>query len=129
MGLFFELAEENMNIYNQVPENTLTEILKKIKNGFFTNGFFTLGDEELDTNRFFQDSSEIANFIEKTLEKYDNQPCIYYTGNGSRYFRSFKIVKRAEHDAGADEFTNNWEHEGENCYTPTKWKRIFSQMY
>ena len=38
LGLFFELAEENKIIYNQVPENTLIEHMEKLKNGSFTNG-------------------------------------------------------------------------------------------
>ena len=54
LGLFLELAEENKIIYNQVSVNTLIEDTEKLKNGFFTNGYFTLGDEgEIDTNRFF----------------------------------------------------------------------------
>ena len=56
LGLFLELAEENKIIYNQVPVITLIEDMKKLKNGFFTNGYFTLGEDgEIDTNRFFKD--------------------------------------------------------------------------
>ena len=59
LGLFLELAEENKIIYNQVPINNLIEDMEKLKNGFFTNGYFTLGEEgEIDTNRFFTDSNE-----------------------------------------------------------------------
>ena len=62
LGLFLELAEENKIIYNQVPVITLIEDMKKLKNGFFTNGYFTLGEDgEIDTNRFFKDSDELAN--------------------------------------------------------------------
>ena len=54
LGLFLELAEENKIIYNQVPINILVEDMEKIKNGFFTNGYFSLGEErEIDTNKFF----------------------------------------------------------------------------
>ena len=55
LGLFLELAEENKNIYNQVPINTLVEDMEKLKNGFFTKGYFSLGEQEgeIDTNRFF----------------------------------------------------------------------------
>ena len=60
LGLFLELAEENKIIYNQVPVITLIEDMKKLKNGFFTNGYFTLGEDgEIDTNRFFKDSDEL----------------------------------------------------------------------
>ena len=33
--------------------------MEKLRNRFFTNGYFSLGDEgEIDTNRFFKDSNE-----------------------------------------------------------------------
>ena len=81
-GLFLELAEENKIIYNQVPINILIEDMEKLKNGFFTNGYFSLGEEgEIDTNRFFKNSDELAKFVDKILDKYDDHPSIYYTGN------------------------------------------------
>ena len=120
LGLFLELAEENKIIYNQVPINNLIEDMEKLKNGFFTNGYFTLGEEgEIDTNRFFKDSSELAKFIDKTLDKYDDHPSIYYTGNIYRYFKNFKRVNRSEHGRGANEFNNIQEYNGKNCYIPS----------
>ena len=87
LGFFLELAEENKIIYNQVPVTSLTEDMEKLPNGFFTNGYFTLGDEgEIDTNRFFKDSDELAKFIEKILDKVDDHPSIYYTGSIYKYF-------------------------------------------
>ena len=81
LGLFLELAEENKIINIQVPVNTLIEDMKKLKNGFFTKSYFILGDDgEIDSNRFFKDSDEIAKFIDKILDKYDHHPSIYYTG-------------------------------------------------
>ena len=119
LGLFLELAEENKIIYNQVPVNTLKEDTEKLKNGFFTNGYFTLGEEgEIDTNRFFKDSSELAKFIDKILDKYDDHPSLYYTGNIYRYFKNFKRVNRSEHGRGANEFNNIEEYNGKNCYIP-----------
>ena len=120
LGLFFELAEENKIIYNQIPINTLIEDMEKLKNGFFTNGYFTLGEEgEIDTNRFFKDSNELAKFIDKILDKYDDHPSIYYTGNIYRYFKNYKRITRSEHGRGANEFNNIQEYEGENCYIPS----------
>ena len=120
LGLFLELAEENKIIYNQVPINNLIEDMEKLKNGFFTNGYFTLGEErEIDTNRFFKDSSELAKFIDKILDKYDDHPSIYYTGNIYRYFKNFKRVNRSEHGRGANEFNNIQEYNGKNCYIPS----------
>ena len=59
LGWFFELAEENKNIYNQIQLNTLIEDTEKLKNDFFTNAYFSLDDEgEIDTYRFFKDSNE-----------------------------------------------------------------------
>ena len=119
LGLFLELAEENKIIHNQVPVNTLIEDTEKLENGFFTNGYFTLGEEgEIDTNRFFKDSNELAKFIDKILDKYDDHPSIYYTGNIYRYFKNFKRVNRSEHGRGAKEFNNIEEYNGKNCYIP-----------
>ena len=120
LGLFLELAEENKIIYNQVPINNLIEDMEKLKNGFFTNGYFTLGEEgEIDTNRFFKDSNELAKFIDKILDKYDDHPFIYYTGNIYRYFKNFKRVNRSEHGRGANEFNDILEYKGNNCYIPS----------
>ena len=94
--------------------------MEKLKNVFFTNGHFSLGDDgEIDTNRFFKDSNEIAEFIDKTLDKYDDHPSIYYTGNIYSYFRNLKRVTRSEHRRGAIEFNNILEYKGENCYIPS----------
>ena len=91
-----------------------------MKNGFFTNGYFTLGEEgEIDTNRFFKDSDELAKFIDKILDKCDHHPSIYYTGNIYRYFRNFKRVTRSEHGRGANEFNDIQEYDGGNCYIPS----------
>ena len=120
LGLFLELAEENKIIDNQVPINILIEDMEKLKNGFFTNGYFSLGEEgEIDTNRFFKNSDELAKFIDKILDKYDDHPFIYYTGNIYRYFRNFKWVNRSNHGRGANEFNNIEEYEGKNCYIPS----------
>ena len=59
-GLFFELAEENKIIYNQTPVNTSIEDMEKLRNGFYMNNYFSLGDKgEIDTNRFFKDMRQI----------------------------------------------------------------------
>ena len=51
--------------------------MKKLTNGFFTNGYFSVGDDgEIDTNRFLKDSDELAKFLNKMLDKYDDHPCI-----------------------------------------------------
>ena len=120
LGLFLELAEENKIIYNQAPVITLIEDMKKLKNGFFTNGYFTLGEDgEIDTNRFFKDSDELAKFIDKILDKYDDHPSIYYTGNIHRYFKNYKRINRSEHGRGTNEFNNIEEYNGKNCYIPS----------
>ena len=121
LDLFLELAEENKIIYNQVPINILIEDMEKLENGFFTNGYFILGEEgETDTNRFFKNSDELANFIDKKiLDKYDDHPSIYYTGNIYRYFRNFKLANRSDHGRGANEFNNIEEYEGDRCYIPS----------
>ena len=94
--------------------------MEKLKNGFFTKGCFSLCDDgEIDTNRFFKNSDELAKFIDKILDKYDDHPSIYYTGNIYRYFRNFKRVTRSEHGRVANEFNNIQEYEGENCYIPS----------
>ena len=43
--------------------------MEKLKNGFFTKGCFTLCDEKvIDTNRFFEDSNELAKFLDRIFE-------------------------------------------------------------
>ena len=121
LGLFLELAEENKIIYNQIPVNTLIEDMEKLKNGFFTIGYFTLGDDgEIDTNRFFKNSDELAKFIDKIFDKYDDHPSIYYTGNIYRYFENYKKVNRSDHGRGAKEFNKILEYESKNCYIPNE---------
>ena len=120
LGLFLELAEENKIIYNRVPINILIQDIEKLKNGFFTNGYFSLGEEgEIDNNRLFKNSDELAKFIDKIIDKYDNHPSIYYTGNIYRYFRNYKRVNRSDHGRGADEFNAIEEYEGDRCYIPS----------
>ena len=86
--------------------------------GFLTNGYFSLGDErEIDTNRFFKESNELARFIHKILDKHDVHPSVFYTGNIYRFFRNFKSVNRSEHGKRANEFNKILEYEGDNCYT------------
>ena len=120
LGSFHEIPEENKVVYNQAPVNTLIEDIKKLKNVSFAEGFSSLCEEgEIDTNRFFEDSNELAKFIDKLLNKYDNHHSIYYTGNFHRYFRIFKRANRAIHGRGVDEYNNFSEFEGEKCYKPS----------
>ena len=70
LGLFLESAEENKIIYNKVPANIPIEDIEKLRNGFFMNGSFSLGDEEeIETKNFFRDNSGLANFMNKQLVK------------------------------------------------------------
>ena len=120
LGLLFELAEENKIIYNQVPIKILIADMQRLTNGFFTNGYFTLGEEgEIDTNRFFKDSNELSDFIDKILDQYDDHPSIYFTVNIYRYFKKFKRETRSDHGRGANEFNNILEYEAKNCYIPS----------
>ena len=68
---------------------------------------------------FFKDSNELAEFIDKIIDKYDDHPSIYYTGNIYRHFRNFTRVTRSEHGRGANEFNNILEYEGRNCFIPS----------
>ena len=121
LGLFFEFAEEKRVTYNQVPVNTLMEdVQKKMKNVLFTNGYFTLGDErEVDNERFFKGSDELAKFIDSILDKFDDHPPIFHTRNIYRCFRNIKRVNRCEHGRGANEFNTVLEYEDDNCYIPS----------
>ena len=93
------------------------EDMEKLKNGSFSYGYFSLGDEgEIDTNRFFKYNNGLAKFIDKIVDNHDDHPSIFYTGNIDRYFRNLKRVNRSEQGRGANEFGNILEHDGENCY-------------
>ena len=53
--LFLELEEEKKIVYNQTPVNNLIQDVANLKNGFFTNSYFRLGDEgEIDTEKFLE---------------------------------------------------------------------------
>ena len=70
LGLFLELADENKILYNQTPKNTSREDMEKLRTGLLTNGYFSLGDDgDIDINRFFKNSNQLANFIDKLLDK------------------------------------------------------------
>ena len=46
----------------------------------FMNGYFTLGDKgEINPNRFFKNSDELAKFVNKIINKYDAYTSVYYT--------------------------------------------------
>ena len=60
----------------------------------------------------------MANFMDKTPDKYDDQPSIFYTGNIFRSFRNFKRRNRSQYGRGANEHNKFSEYEGENCYIP-----------
>ena len=94
--------------------------MEKLRDEFFTKSYFTLGDQrDNDTGRFFKDSNELAKFIDKILDKYDDRPSVYHTGSIYRYFRNFKRVNRFEQQRGANEFNNSLEFEGLNSYIPS----------
>ena len=75
--------------------------------------------EKIDANRIFKDSDDRVKFMDKFLQKYDDHPSIYFTGNFYRYFRNFKRMRRSEHGKGTIEFNKILEYDGENCYTPS----------
>ena len=58
--------KENEILHNQIPLNTLIEDMEKLGDGFFTNGYFTLGEER---NRFSRNSSELAKLVDKIRDK------------------------------------------------------------
>ena len=91
--------------------------MEKLEIVLFTSGYFSLGGEkEIDSNKFLKFCSELAKFIDKILDKHDDHPCIYYTGNICRYFRNFRRVNRSEHGRSAHEFNKILDYEGGNCY-------------
>ena len=95
--------------------------MEKLKKAFFTNGYFTLSDNdgEIDSIRFFKDSIELTKFIDKNLVKYDDHPGIYYTGNIYGYFRNFERVTTSDHGRSADEFNKIQKYKGINCHIPS----------
>ena len=51
--------------------------MKKLGSGFLAIGQFSRGDDgEIESNRFFKDGNELAKFIEKIIDKYDDHPSI-----------------------------------------------------
>ena len=68
---------------------------------------------------FFENSDELAKFIDKIVDKYDDHPSKIYTDNIYRYFRNLKRVNRSEHGRSANEFNNIQEYKRINSYTPS----------
>ena len=90
-----------------------------MKEGFFTNRVFIVGDErEVETNRFFRDSGELAKFTVKVYDKCDYHASLYCTGDVYRFFRNFKRVNRSKPGRSANEFHKISEYAGENCFKP-----------
>ena len=82
--------------------------MEQLRKGFFTNGFFSLGDDggDIDLKRFSKDSDELAKIVDKISVKYDDHLPIFYTGKIYSLFRNFERVNRSEHGRGANEFNN-----------------------
>ena len=84
-----------------------------LRNGFITNGVSIKdGKEEIESSRFFPDSRVLAKLIEKIIDRYDDCPKKFYTGDIFRCFRTFRRDSRARHGRGSDEFNNNLEYGG-----------------
>ena len=60
----------------------------------------------------------MANLIDKILDKYDDHPSKYYTGNNNRLLTNFKRVNRSDHGRGANDFKNILEYKGQSCNIP-----------
>ena len=102
--LFLELAEEN-KIYIQSNTSKHFDLrYGKIENWIFLRMVISVWATKGD----------------KILDKYDDHPSIYYTGNIFGYFRNFERVTRSDHGRGADEFNNIQEYKGINCYIPSR---------
>ena len=112
LSLFFDLVEKYKVLCNQTPVDTLNEDMEKMQNGVFTKCCFNLVDEkDIETNRFFQDSIELTKLVDKVLDRYDDHPSIYNTGDICRYFRNFKPVNRSEHGRSANIKRFYWKME------------------
>ena len=87
--------------------------------GFFANTGCIINDEvEIEANRFFRYGRVLAEHMGKTIDRYDDHPNTYYTGDIFRSLGNFGKVNRGEHGRGADEFYNLAEYERRNCYKP-----------
>ena len=52
--------------------------MKKLRKGFFTNGYFSLSEDGgIHTKSFFKNSTELSKFMDKILNKYDDHLSIY----------------------------------------------------
>ena len=118
LGLFLELAQKGKIVHNHAPVNTPLEDIEYLRNGFFMNGVFIKNsDGEVEADRFFRYSRVRADFIERTIDRYDVRPDIYNAGDKFRSFRNSRRVNQTNYGRGADAFIKVLEYEGENLHT------------
>ena len=100
LSLSFELTEGDKLIFNQTPKNTLLEDMETVRHEFSTSGILFLDEEEeVETDRFFRDSGELAKFIGRINGKYNNHPSLY-TVYIYMNFRKFERVNRSKYGRG-----------------------------
>ena len=91
------------------------------KNAFRLNGVIVIEDSsnKIRTKRFFKDGEELGFFIDSILDKYDDIPNVFFTGDIYIHYRNFKEVKRSDYGKGANEFFDIVEYKGVCSYIPT----------
>ena len=90
-------------------------------NAFRLNGSIEIegSNNKFKTGRFFKDGEELGFYIDSILDKYDDVPNIYFTGDLYVHYRNFIEVKRSDYGKGATEFLNIVEYKGVCAYIPT----------
>ena len=68
--MIFRISRRKQDFIQPITSKHSDGRYEEIDKWLFYEWFFPLGDEgEIDTNRFFENSSELANFIDKILDK------------------------------------------------------------
>ena len=87
---------------------------------FILNGEFVINDgEPFQVSRFYRDSHQLTESIEKMIDKYNETLEVLFSGYIIKYTMIFNQIKRSNYGQGCDAFNNILEYEGKFCYIAT----------
>ena len=138
---FLDLAENNKTKNYRTPVFDLVLDSQRDKYPFILNVEFIINDAELfQVNRFYKDSDQLTNSIEKMIDKHDETLEVLFSGYMIKYTMVFNQIKRSNYGKGCGVFSNILKYKGKICYIPTGnvcfrkcsehiYKRHFSNEY
>ena len=93
--MFLYHAIENEIRYKRTNGINVNNDMARVRHAFKLNGYFTMQGSpyKFETIRFFKDSEELEFYIDASVDKYDDPPIVYHTGNIYRQYRRFRHIR------------------------------------